>query len=427
MTGQPAPNTRTASSPPVWLLAFAVCACLAVALGAALLLRKAAPAAGLTFTAVDYSALEGWQDDTLSGFDLAFARSCEALLAMPASKPLPGAAIGGVAGDWHGPCLAANGLSGAALKRVIEAEFQPYSVSIAGKRDGVFTGYYEPLLEASYTRTSLYQTPLYSLPTDLVSVDLGQFRADLAGRRIAGRVEGGRLVPYADREAITSGQFGGQEPAPILYVRDPVSAFFLHIQGSGRARLPSGELVGVGYAGQNGHPYFAIGRLLIDEGHIARRDMSLQAIRAWLAEHPDEAERVMNSNPSFIFFRLLESGAGPFGSAGVSLTPQRSLAVDRKHLSMHLPVFLVTDVPDVSPASSIDSAADGLNTVAFAKLMMAQDTGGAIAGEVRGDVFWGPGREAEDIAGRMNSKGHYYILLPRSRTHCTGCGLEQAR
>ncbi len=360
--------------------------------------------AGLVFQPVPYTTLVGWDDDDLKGFDRAFAKSCEAIGRMPDDRALPGGSIGGLARDWKIGCRNVSGLSGAALRAAIEKHFQPFSVSVNGKKDGHFTGYYEPLLQGSRVKSDQYSVPLYTRPGDLVEVNLGDFRPDLTGRRVAGRVENGRLKPYASRASIDGGALDGSV-APLLWVSDPVAAFFLHIQGSGRVALPDGDIVAVGYAGQNGHPYVAVGRLLIREGHATREEMSLQFIRQWLADNPAEADRVMHANPSFIFFRDLGEVDGPYGSSGVVLTPGRSIAVDRRHLPMHAPLFVMTTQPDPDNP-------DGPNQKVN-RLMVAQDTGGAITGEVRGDLFYGPGDRAEKIAGHMNASGRYFLLLPR--------------
>ena len=234
-----------------------------------------------------------------------------------------------------------------------------------------------------------------------MSVALGDFRTDFAGERIAGRVVDGRLRPYPSRGDIVAGTLAGRG-LEIAWVADPVDAFFLQIQGSGRLALPDGRIVRVGYDGQNGRPYTAIGRVLVEEGALAREAVSMQSIRAWLAAHPDRAEGVMNANSSYVFFRRL-AGDGPIGAQGVALTPQRSIAVDPRFVPYSVPVWLDATAP----------TPDG-GAAALRRLMIAQDTGGAIRGPVRGDVFWGAGEDAAAIAGRMNDRGRWWILLPRT-------------
>jgi membrane-bound lytic murein transglycosylase A len=245
--------------------------------------------------------------------------------------------------------------------------------------------------------------PLYGRPGDLIDVDLGSFDADLKGHRIAGRVEGQRLMPYYTRAQIDAGALAGRG-LELFWVEDPIRSFFMQIQGSGQIDLPDGSRMRVGYAAQNGRPYRAIGRDLVAMGAIARDDVSLQSIRAWLVAHPDQARGVMEKNPSFVFFRALPDLAaapGPLGAMGVPLTPERSLAVDRRFLPLGVPLWLSTTAPWPSGEGPLQ------------RLVIAQDTGGAIRGPVRGDVFWGSGDAAEAVAGRMQSKGGYWILLPR--------------
>lgn len=378
---------------------------IALPLTAAFFLLERKPE-GLAFRAVSFSDLPGWDADDLSRTLPALHRSCDRILTFPRDRRIPGARIGGRARDWEAACqdiLLVN--DGPALRTVLREHFQPLEVSASGEPMGVFTGYYETMLHGSEQKSERYHVPLYLRPPELVSVDLGTFRADLKGRRIAGEVKNGKLIPYADRAEITGGALKGRD-LELLWVDDAVDAFFLHIQGSGRVQMPDGSLRMVGYHDQNGHPYYAIGRTLIAEGEVAVKDMSMQAIRAWLADNPARMNELMNQNKSFIFFRDLGESDGPFGSAGVPLTARRSLAVDRRHLPLHAPVWLATSHPNPD-----DQAAPA---VPFNHLMVAQDTGGAINGEIRGDVFWGFGREAELIAGPMNNPGRYWLLLPKA-------------
>ncbi|TNE33326.1 MAG: murein transglycosylase, partial [Alphaproteobacteria bacterium] len=242
-------------------------------------------------------------------------------------------------------------------------------------------------------------------PPELVTVDLGNFRSDLKGRRIAGEVKDGRLVPYPDRTEIEEGALEGRE-LELVWVDSPIDAFFLHIQGSGVVEMDDGTSVRVGYAAQNGHPYYAIGRSLIKSGEIAAEKMSMQAIRDWMEANPEKAADLMRENPSYVFFRLLD-GSGPIGAEGIELTPERSLAVDRKWMPLGVPLWLSTTVtPQDAPADA--------KPMLFQHLMMAQDTGGAITGPVRGDVFWGHGDRAYHMAGGMKNEGELWILLPNA-------------
>lgn len=249
--------------------------------------------------------------------------------------------------------------------------------------------------------------PLLQRPADLVAVELGGFRDSLKGERIAGRIDGNRLVPYETRAEIDAGALGDRA-RPLVWVDDPIDAFFLHIQGSGKVALDDGSAIRVGYAGQNGHVYFAIGRELIRREVLTRETVSLQTIRAWMEANPAEAEPLMHLNPSYIFFRELDRG-GPVGAQNVILTPQASLAIDRSLLPLGAPMWV--DVQDpLAPETR------------WRRLMIAQDTGGAIRGPVRGDVFWGAGAEAEARAGVMKSRGRYWLLLPAGVDPTTGSG-----
>ncbi|HEY1502933.1 MAG TPA: MltA domain-containing protein, partial [Stellaceae bacterium] len=257
-------------------------------------------------------------------------------------------------------------------------------------------GYYEPLLQGARQRGGKYQTPLLKRPPDLVMVDLGRFRPAWHGERIAGRVAAGSLVPYPSRAEIEHGALDADRLA-LFWVDDPVDAFFLQVQGSGRVALPNGTQIRLGYDGQNGQVYVAIGKKLVERGAVAADQVSLQSIRTWIKAHPDQANALMDENPSYVFFRELP-GDGPLGSEGVVLTAGRSLAVDRNFIPLGAPVYLVADGGAASPLQ---------------QLMVAQDTGGAINGPVRGDVFWGFGSDAETRAGTMRARGKYYLLLPK--------------
>ncbi|MEM6903803.1 MAG: MltA domain-containing protein, partial [Pseudomonadota bacterium] len=332
-----------------------------------------------------WADLPGWQADRLIDIRPALARSCERIAKLPANRSIGPDDIGGTAGEWQIICAQLLSAADGSFRDVVQQALMPVKVSgTQGGPTGLFTGYFEPSLAGSLTRGGIYQTPIYGRPDDLVMVQLGSFRDDMRGRRIAGRVIDGRLQPFEARAEIVDGALPMDTPI-IAWAADPIDVFFLEIQGSGRINLPNGDQLRIGYAGQNGHPYVAIGRTLIAEGALTRDTVSLQSIRQWLTDHPGDAQRVMNTNPSYVFFRIIE-GDGPIGAEGVALTPGRSLAVDRSLLPMGVPVFL--------------DAADPLDpNQRLQRLMMAQDTGGAIRGAVRGDVFWGSGAEAERRAG----------------------------
>ncbi|WP_207455746.1 murein transglycosylase A [Azospirillum sp. SYSU D00513] len=362
------------------------------------------PPEALTLAPVAFADLPGWNADRVAEAVPAFQRSCARFKAVPPDRPVGPGGIGGRAADWQAVCARLAALppgDEAAARAFFETEFIPYAAGNNGKREGLFTGYYEVELEGSRTAGPAYPVPLYSRPADLVMVDLGEFSDRWKGERTAGRVLDGRLKPYEDRAAIEAGALRGKVPE-LVWLKDPIATFFLHIQGSGRVRLPDGTEMRVGYAAQNGHKYVAIGRELIDRGELKREEVSLQTIRDWLRAHPDQAAALMNKNPSYVFFQELK-GEGPVGAQNVALTPGRSLAVDSKFLPYGVPVWLDAEDP-------LDKDAR------LRRLMVAQDTGGAIRGPVRGDVFWGHGADAELRAGVMKSPGAYHILLPRGVT-----------
>jgi membrane-bound lytic murein transglycosylase A len=379
----------------------------AAALAAALLAGCAAPPppapppeppARLVLTPAGFADLPGWAQDDVGAALPALLRTCTRLARVPDTQTIGNDALAGRAADWRAICAAAPGVAPAAARAFFEMQFRPFALSNNDRREGLFTGYYEPELRGSLTRSARFPVPLYARPDDLVTVDLGAFRDELRGQRIAGRVENGTLRPYEPRARIVEGALGNRG-RPLVWVDDATEAFFLEVQGSGRVVLEDGRVLRVGFAAQNGHPYVPIGRVLVERGALPREGVSMQSIKAWLAANPGEAAAIRNANPSYVFFRTLD-GDGPLGSEGVALTPGRSLAVDRSFLPMGVPVFLDADDP-LDPRARV------------ARLMMAQDTGGAIRGPVRGDVFWGAGRDAEERAGRMRSTGRAWLLLPR--------------
>jgi membrane-bound lytic murein transglycosylase A len=291
-----------------------------------------------------------------------------------------------------------------ALNQFIAERYRVYQ-SVGGPDSGqvLFTGYYEPHLGGSLTPDARYRYPVHALPGDLMVIDLSPFAEDLKGKRIVGRLQGNTLVPYPDRQAIeTDGDFA-KKAMPIAWVDDRIDLFFLHIQGSGRIYLNTGGFIRVHYHGANGHPYRSIGRLLIDQGKIPAEEMSMQRLKAYLQDHPEEVDAVLNHNPSYVFFKTETSG--PIGSLGVDLTPGRSVAVDRRVFPMAAPAFLQTQIPVVDGNGRIDRWMD------FSGFALNQDTGGAIRGPGRVDIFWGNGPYAEIAAGHLQHKGNYYLLV----------------
>jgi membrane-bound lytic murein transglycosylase A len=276
----------------------------------------------------------------------------------------------------------------------------------AGGESGevLFTGYYEPTIEASLQRSAAYATPILGRPEDVIEAPLEPFAPRFKGERIFGRLEGRRLVPYWSRAEINAGKLAGRG-LELAWAKDPVALFFVEVQGSGVLRLPDGSERRIGYAGSNGRPYRSIGALLIQEGVIAREAMSMQALRAWLAAHPAERERVLTYNESYVFFRFLEGAA--VGSLGRPVTPGRSIATDARLFPPGALAFIRTERPVL--------AADGtVRWEPLSRFVLNQDTGGAIRGAGRVDVFWGRGPEAELAAGMMKQKGRLLFLVPRA-------------
>jgi len=354
-----------------------------------------------------FADLPGWGEDHFDNFAKAFERSCRPLLKR-SSQDMFGARqkdqkLYGRNQDWQIACRQFEDIpvkNAASLRRFFEQNFVPYQVSDDGRTHGLFTGYYEPSLNGSRTRKGPYQIQLRQRPDDLVMVDLGAFREELKGKRIAGRVQGGTLRPYEDRAQIMAGQLPAGQDKPLVWVDDAVAAFFLQIQGSGIVTLDDGTTMRIGYDGQNGHPYYAIGRSLVQRGILSKEEVSLQSIENWLRQNPGQAQSLMNENKSYVFFRELKD-EGPVGAQGVVLTPLRSLAIDRSLIPYGVPVWLEAENPD--PGG-----------IMIQRLMITQDTGGAITGPVRGDVFWGYGDRAEKMAGSMKSQGRYWLLLPKT-------------
>ena len=357
-------------------------------------------------SAVTFDDLPGWQGDNQAEALAALTSSCSKLATMPPETDLGG--LAGPARHMQQICSALQGTSitGAREGRAFfERWFAPVSLAADPAAEALFTGYFEPEVAGRLTPAPGAE-PLYARPPEMVEVDLGEFRPSLRGTRLAGHVENGQLVPMPDRASIQDGALAGRN-LELVWILDPVEAFFLHIQGSGRVRLADGSVMHVGYAGSNGHPYYAIGRTLLRRGAIDASEMSLQSIAAWLREHPGEMRSLMAENASYVFFET-RSPSGPIGSAGVPLTPRRSIAVDPIHVPLHLPVWVETRVP----------VSDGDDEV-FAQLMLAQDTGSAIRGRQRGDLFFGHGSQAREQAGRMRASGRLWALAPRSHINAS--------
>lgn len=346
----------------------------------------AAPAVA-RYETVEFDALPGWRDAPLAASVRAFVAGC--------ARVPPGDAM-------HTACEAARQLPAgdeAAARSFFEGAFAAYAIIAPdGAREGLVTGYYEPVLVGSRTRSARFAQPVYGVPDDLVVVDLAAQYPELRGMRLRGRLNGRRLQPYFSRGEIEArnGSFG----APIIaWVEDPVELFFLQIQGSGQIQLDSGERIRVGYADQNGHPYRSLGRHLVERGELVLEEASMQGIKAWAAANPARLRAALNHNDSFVFFRELPAASGPIGALGVPLEAGYAVAVDPRYVPLGAPVFLATTYP--------------LSEQRLERLVMAQDTGGAIRGAVRADFFWGSGPQAGELAGRMKQAGRLWILWPR--------------
>ena len=373
---------------------------------------NAEEATAATLTAVPFGALPGWGDDQQQEAIVALQKSCALFSKRAPETPVNPTEIAGVIRDWQTPCQAVLNFTGdaPAARIMLENHFAAYRIDTEYGSQGLFTGYYETMLSGSRVKTARYNVPLYKRPADLVMVDLGEFRPALKGERIAGKVVSGNLKPYANRADIDNGAL--KDNPVIAWVDDADAAFFLHIQGSGRVLLENGNVLRVGYDGQNGHIYTAIGKELISRGELTPETTNLESIRAWLKAHPAEAPALRQKNESYVFFKILE-GEGPLGAQGVAITATRSMAVDPRFVAYGTPVWL--DIPHPTTPS-----------MQIRRLMVAQDTGGAIRGPVRGDFFWGAGVDAERNAGMMKSRGRMWVLLPKTLSSPRHVALVQA-
>jgi membrane-bound lytic murein transglycosylase A len=351
--------------------------------------------------AANWSQLPGWSTD-------AIAEAWPALLASCATTRLPA--------EWRAVCDPARTVNAAdtnAQRALLESTLRAWHITtqVPGRKGktqvGLITGYYEPMLSGARMKGGPFQTPLYSVPDDLLTIELGDLYPALKGERVRGRLQGRRVVPYPDRALLADGKLlAGKE---LVWVDNPVDAFFLQIQGSGRVRLTDGSTVRLAFADVNGQPYRAIGRQLVADGELTVEQATAPGIRQWLVDHPDRATAVLNSNPSVVFFReekITDPSIGPRGSLGVPLTSGRSVAIDSRILPLGAPLFLSTTHPVTGEP--------------WRRLVVGQDTGGAIRGAIRADLFLGLGPEAGDLAGRMRSDGQLWLLWPREHTPPVG-------
>lgn len=348
----------------------------------------------LQFKAVSFQQLPEISDAEWEPALAAFQRSCVSL-----SRKA----------DWKSVCSMAEKMQPSDAKAFFWTQFVPYEItawtkkadeSVSASTTGMMTGYYEPLLYGSRTKKKPYTVPLHGTPDDLITVDLSDLYPQLKGLRLRGRVDGQRLVPYGTRGDLVKQK--SLDQWAIAWVEDPVSAFFLQVQGSGRIVLPDGSYMRVGYANTNGHPYKAIGRWLVEKGYLTTNQLSMQNIRAWAEQNPKRVNELLNQNPSYIFFMERQANSydeGPIGAQGVPLTPMGSIAVDRRYYQLGWP--MIVDVKQENP------------DMHFTKAVVAQDTGGAIKGPIRFDFFWGFGEAAGELAGRQRSEVRAWVMLPR--------------
>lgn len=340
----------------------------------------------------DWSALPGWTNDDQASAWPAFLASCKAI---------------GRQRQWADVCSAASLLGARPSTPQVRSFFEQHLVpwqSFGPDRTatGLVTGYYEPLIKGSRTRSAQHPWPVHAPPEDMLTIDLSSVYPDLKNLRLRGRLEGNRVVPYWSRAELAQRQ--DKLPLPVLFwASDSIDLFFLQVQGSGRIELPDGSQARIGYADQNGHPYQSIGRWLISQGQLSADKASMEGIKQWARDNPSRLAEMLNSNPSYVFFRELPaSNSGPIGALGVPVSEGRSIAIDPAHVPLGAPVFLATSWP--------------LSERPLNRLVMAQDTGGAIKGPVRVDFFWGFGAKAGAEAGRMRQQGQVWVLLPRGST-----------
>ncbi|MBE6451594.1 MAG: murein transglycosylase [Alphaproteobacteria bacterium] len=344
-----------------------------------------------------FAELKNFSSDNLSETIEAFEKTCDAVKENQAL--LDGAKIGINAQIYLEKCAVfddENIVSSDDMRRFLLNHFEPYLVSDKTGSKGKFTSYYEAELKASKTRHDEYVYPIYNRPDDLIEINLTDFDKTLPNKRILGRIEGSKLIPYYTRAEIEN---NGLNAPIILWGNDAVDIYLMQIQGSAVALLDDGTSVRIRYADNNGHSFVGIGSILLKKGLLKSGQASMDKIRDWLKQNPDIAMVNMSENPRYIFHKISDAD-GPIGALGVSLTAGRSLAVDNTFIPLGSLLWLETVGPD---SEKIE------------KLVIAQDIGGAIKGAIRGDYFWGHGEQALLSAGKMNSSGQYYILLPKKR------------
>ena len=339
------------------------------------------------FFPAEWVALPDWPGERLADSWSAFLNTCKRMAAKPGWKDLCAEAVLLPAHDDK------------TIRTFFENRFSPWRIeSSTGAQSGLITGYYEPLLTGGLTPKP-GRVPFYGVPDDLLTVDLSSQFPELKGKRVRGRLQGKTVVPFWTRADISGGKI--DTTAKVLaWADDAVEAFFMEVQGSGRIQLEDGSILRLGYADQNGHPYRSIGRWLVDQGQLTLDQASMQSIRAWAQAHPERLQEMLNANPSVVFFKVSTDAVnGPLGALNVPLTPEASVAIDPKYVPLGTPLYLSTTRPNDSRP---------LN-----RLVHAQDTGGAIAGPIRADFFWGFGAQPGEMAGKMKQQGQIWLLWPK--------------
>jgi membrane-bound lytic murein transglycosylase A len=292
------------------------------------------------------------------------------------------------------------------LRRAIRRDFRVYyATGRRGNNRVLFTGYFEPVFDASLSRNHIFRYPIYRKPHDLIHIDLSLFHEKFEGERITARIDGNRVVPYYTRYHIEVEKALEGRGLELAWLKDPLDVTFLHIQGSGRLRLPDADTLAIGYEASNGRPYRSIGRYMLERGLMSREEMSMQGIRNYLSTHPEQMDEVLNHNPSYVFFARVEKG--PLGNISVPLTPGRSLALDARLFPKGALAFIVCRKPLLDDEGKIKEWQK------FFRFVLVQDTGGAIKGAGRADLFWGSGPYAEVAAGHMQHEGKLYILIKK--------------
>jgi membrane-bound lytic murein transglycosylase A len=354
-----------------------------------------------------FAQLPAWKDDDHSDALRAFQRSCTEILKRKPDNAFAKFPESGTVRDWQTICTAANQLipnNIITARDFFEKWFEPYQVRNNLSTHGLFTGYYLPLLQGSLKPDKRFSIPIYGVPNDLVTVNLGKFHQELTGQILIAQLKNNNLYRYPDRSAINQGAL--HDHAEVLVWTDNlIDIFFAQIQGSAIVELPNHERFIINYAASNGLPYTAIGKILIANKAIPKENMSMQSLRTWLEKNPEQINTVLNNNASYVFFKVLRN-SDPLGSEHVPLLPERSLAVDTQFIPLGAPIWLNTSLP----ASTMNYPG------VYQRLLIAQDTGGAIKGIIRGDVYWGASEKAAEMAGHMQSDGQYWILLPKRKS-----------